>query len=187
MSFRGHPIHQIFGNLVRQEINCKLPLFVKQCRYSSNDSLIYFLYMKQSVQTIIKLIMKCGLLYFTKKVASRKNCDFLKIPNFSKFTIFVKTPRNWWPLDKNSREFGSPQDPKMQEYMGFPEFLSQNSEFSRKIFTKIFSFHEIPGSTFSWIPGNFGRQNPGKCRNIRVSHNSRAEFQIFPGKFLRKF
>ena len=145
------------------------------------------LYTNQSVQTIIKLIMKWGLLHFTKKVVSRKNCDFLKIPNFSKFTIFIKTPRNWWHLDENSREFVSVTCAKMQEYTGFPEFSRQNSEFSPKSFTKISNFHENPVSTFSRIPGNFGRQNPGKCRNIRVSHNSRAEFQIFPGKFLRKF
>ena len=131
--------------------------------------------------------MKCGLLYFTKKVISRKNCDFLKIPNFSKFTIFVKTPRKWRPIDENSREFGPPQDPKMQEYTGFPEFTRPNSEFSREIFTKISSFHENPGSTFSRIPGNFGRQNSQKCRNMRVSRNSRPKIQTFPGKFLRKF
>ena len=131
--------------------------------------------------------MKCGVLHFTKKVASRKNCDFLKIPNFSKLPIFVKTPRNWWPLDENSREFRSPQDPKMQEYTGFTEFSRQNSEFSWEIFTKIFSFHENRGSTFSRIPGNFGRQNSRKCRNIRISPNSRPKIQIFPGKFLSKF
>ena len=131
--------------------------------------------------------MKCGVLYFTKKVISRKNRDFLKIPNFSKFPIFDKTPRKWRPLDENSREFVSTRALKMQEYTGFPEFSSQNSEFSREIFVKIFSFHENRGSTFSRIPGNFGRQNTQKCKNIRVSRNSRAEIQIFPGKFLRKF
>ena len=124
---------------------------------------------------------------FHEKSNLEKNYDFLKIPDFSKFTSFIKTPRNWWPLDENSREFVSPQDPKMQEYMGFPEFTTPNPEFSREIFTKIFSFHENRGSTFSRIPGNFGRQNPQKCKNIWVSRNSRAEMQIFPGKFLSKF
>ena len=71
----------------------------------------------------------------------------------------------------------------MQEYTGFPEFSSHNSDFSREISVKISNFHENPGSTFSRIPGNFGRQNPGKCRNIRVSQNSRAKIQIFPGNF----
>ena len=127
------------------------------------------------------------MIYFTKKVASRKNCDFLKIPDFSKFTIFVKTPRKWRPIDENSREFRSPQDLKMQEYTGFPEFTRPNSGFFPGNFCQIFSFHENPGSTFSRIPGNFGRQNSQKCRNIWVSRNSRAEIQIFPGKFLRKF
>ena len=44
--------------------------------------------------------MKCGLLHFMKKVVSRKNCDFLKIPDFSKFTIFVKTPEIGDPSTK---------------------------------------------------------------------------------------
>ena len=127
------------------------------------------------------------MLYFMKKVASRKNWDFLKIPNFSKFPVFSKTPRNWWPLDENSREFRSPQALKMQEYTGFPKFTRPNAEFSREISVKISSFHENTGSTFSRIPGNFGHQNTRKCKNIRVSRNSRAEIQIFPGKFLRKF
>ena len=127
-----------------------------------------------------------GVTFHEKKVISRKNCDFLKIPDFSKFTIFVKTPRNWWPLDENSREFVSATCAKMQEYTGFPEFSRQNSEFSPKSFTKISNFHENPGSTFSRIPGNFGRQNSQKCKNIRVSQNSRPKIQIFPGKFLSK-
>ena len=122
-----------------------------------------------------------------KKIISRKNCDFLKIPDFSKFTIFDKTPRKWRPLDENSREFGSVACVKMQEYMGFPELSVQNSDFSREISVKISSFHENLGSPFSRIPGNFGRQNTWNCRNIWVSRNSRAEIQIFPGKFLRKF
>ena len=144
------------------------------------------LYTQPSVQTIIKLILKWCVLYFTKKVISRKNCDFLKIPDFSKFTIFVKTPRNWWPIDENSRESGGTQAPKMQEYMGFPEFTRPNSEFSREISVKIFSFHENLGPTFSRIPGNFDWQNSGKCRNIGVSRNARPKIQIFPGKFSPK-
>ena len=71
--------------------------------------------------------------------------------------------------------------------MGFPKFSRQNSEFSPKNFTKISNFHENRGSPFSRIPGNFGRQNSQKCKNIRVSWNSRDKIQNFPGKFLSKF
>ena len=48
---------------------------------------------------------------------------------------------------------------KTQEYTCFPKSSRRKSDFSREIFTKIFSFHENLGSTFSRIPGNFGRQN----------------------------
>ena len=41
----------------------------------------------------------------------------------------------------------------------FPEIVETKVKFSREIFTKIFSFHEKLGSTFSRIPGNFRRQN----------------------------
>ena len=71
--------------------------------------------------------------------------------------------------------------------MCFPEFSSQNSDFSREIFVKIFSFHENLGSTFSRIPENFGRQNHQKCRSIWVSRNFRPKIQTFPGKFSPKF
>ena len=116
-----------------------------------------------------------------KKLWFPENSWFFEIHNFR------QNPRNWWSFDENSREFVSPQDLKMQESTSFPEFSSQNSDFSREIFVKIFSFHENLGLTFSRIPGNFGRRNVQKCRNIGVSQNSRPEIQIFPGKFLRKF
>ena len=131
--------------------------------------------------------MKCGLLHFTKKVISRKelrfpeNSEFFEIHNFRQNAPKVTTHRRKFP------GIWIPQVPKMQEYMGFPAFSSQNSDFSREIFVKILNFHENRGSTFSRIPGNFGRQNAQKCRNIRVSPNSRAKIQIFPGKFLAKF
>ena len=134
-----------------------------------------FLYTKQSVQTTIKLILKWWVLYFTeksnleKKLGFPKNSKFFEIHNFHQNAPKLVTPRRKFP------GIWAPQGPKMQEYTGFPEFMRQNSEFSPKSFTKIFSFHENPGSTFSRIPGNFGRHNPEKCRNIWVSRNSRAE------------
>ena len=77
---------------------------------------------------------------FHEKSNLEKNCDFLKIPDFSKFVIFVKTPRNCRPPDENSREFGPPQVSKMQEYTGFPKFSSQNSDFSPKSVDLNFEF-----------------------------------------------
>ena len=112
-------------------------IFAKQCRYSFTVNFVCVLYTRQLVQTTRKLITKCGLLHFTKKVISRKNYDFLEIPNFSKFTISIKTPEISDPSTK--------------------------------------------------IPGNLGPRKPPKCKNIRVSRNSRVKSQIFPGKFLRKF
>ena len=52
----------------------------------------------------------------------------------------------------------------MQEYTGFPKFSRPNSEFSREISVKFFSFHENQGSTFSRIPGNFGHPHPLKIQ-----------------------
>ena len=135
-------------------------IFAKQYRYSSTVNIVRVLYTCQLVQTVRKLIVKWQVLYFTKKVISRKNRDFLKIPNFSKFPIFVKTPQNWWPLDKNSQEFRSPQDPKMQEYTGFMELSSQNSDFSREIFTKILNFHDILGWSVTKFPGILMKKTP---------------------------
>ena len=116
-----------------------------------------------------------------KKLWFPENSKFFEIHNFRQNSPKLVTPRRKFP------GIWPPQDPKMQEYTSFPEFSRQNSEFSREIFVKISNFHENPGSTFSRIPGNFGRQDPKKCRNIWVSRNSRAKIQIFPGKFLRKF
>ena len=86
-----------------------------------------------------------------KKLWFLENSWFFEIRDFRQNTPKLGTP------DENSREFGSPQAPKIQEYTGLPEFVSPNSEFSREISVKISSFHENPGSTFSRIPGNFGR------------------------------
>ena len=115
-----------------------------------------------------------------KKLWFPENSEFFEIHNFRQNTPKLVT------LDENSQAFVSPQDLKMQEYTGFPEFTRLNSDFSREIFVKISGFHENPGSHFSRIPGNFSRQNTRNCRNIWVSPNSRPKMQIFPGKFLSK-
>ena len=104
-----------------------------------------------------------------KKLWFPENSKFFEIHNFRQNTPKLVTPRLKFP------GIWVPQGPKMQEYTGFLEFSSQNSDFSREIFVKISSFHENPGSTFSRIPGNFGRQNSRKCRNIRVSRNARVK------------
>ena len=85
-----------------QKINIKLSLLLKQCWYSSNASLTCLLYTKQSVQTIIKLIMKCRLLYFTKSNLEKKswfpeNSEFFEIHNFRQNAPKLVTTRRKFP------------------------------------------------------------------------------------------
>ena len=148
---------------------------------------MYVLYTCQLVQTIRKLILKWWVLYFTKKVISRKIVISWKFLIFRNSQFSSKHPEIGDPSTKIPGNLGHTKSQKMQEYTCFLKFSSQNSDFSREISVKIFGFHENLGSTFSRIPGNFGRQNPGKCRNIWVSRNSRAKSQIFPRKFSPKF
>ena len=91
------------------------------------------------------------------------------------------------PLFWNSRELWSPQLVKMQEYTCFPKSSSQNSDFPRKMSTTISSFRRNLGSPFSRIPGNFGRQNSQKCKNICVSRNSWGKIQNFSQEIFTKF
>ena len=53
--------------------------------------------------------------------------------------------------------------------------------------TPIFDFRQNLGPTFSEIPGNLWSPQCVKCKNMRVSRNSRDPIHIFPGKFSPKF
>ena len=111
----------------------------------------------------------------------------VKIQNFpgkflSKFLIFTKIrgrPFHEFPgilvvrTPENARIYGFPGILELK-FRFFPGNFYENLEFSRNFRV---TRHEIPG--------NFGRKNPGKCRNIRVSRLFGGKIWSFPGNFRR--
>ena len=100
----------------------------------------------------------------------------------SKFLVFTKIRGRRFPefpgilvdkKSKNARIYGFPRilDPKPRF---FPGNFHENSKFSRHF-----------GVTRHEIPGNFGRKNPVKCRNIRVLRILGGKNYYFPGNFGR--
>ena len=66
--------------------------------------------------------------------------------------------------------------------MGFPEFTGPNLDFSREIFTKIWNFHDISGSSVTKFPGILVEKTP---RNAEI-----YGFHVFLGvksQFSREF
>ena len=100
----------------------------------------------------------------------------------SNFLVFTKTrgrPFREFPgilVDKTPENAGIYGFPGILElkYRFFPGNFHENSKFSRHF-----------GATRHEIPGNFGRKNPGKCRNIRVLRLFGGKIQVFPGNFGR--
>ena len=172
---------------------------------------------------------------FHEKSNLEKNYDFLKIPNFSKFTIFVKTPEIGDPstkiprnlchhktqkcknirVSRNSRaeiqifpgkflskfrvftkirgrhfhEFPGilvDKTPKNARIYGFPGMLELKGRFFPGNFHQKLEFSRHFGATRHEIPGNFGRHDPRKCRNIWISRLFGGKNHNFPGNFGRR-
>ena len=107
----------------------------------------------------------------------------------TKFRIFPGNfCQNFWfsrksgvDLFTNSREFWSTEHPKLQKYTGFPEFSTQNSDFSREIFTKIWNFHEISGSPVTKFPGILVEKAPENAEIYGFHAFLGVKFGVFPG------
>ena len=114
-----------------------------------------------------------------KKLWFPENSKFFEIPNFRQNSPKLVTP---WRKFPGIRVLGTPQNTRIYGFLGilelksrfFPGNFHENSKFSRHF-----------GVTRHEIPGNFGRKNPGKCRNIRVSRVFGGKNHNFPGNFGR--
>ena len=69
----------------------------------------------------------------------------------------------------------------MQEYTRFSEFSTQNSDFSREIFVKIWNFHEISGSPVTKFPGILVDNAPENAEIYGFHAFLGVKFGVFPG------
>ena len=125
---------------------------------------------------------------FHEKSNLEKNCDFLKIPNFSKFTIFDKTPRKIG--DTLTRIPGNLCQQLVQKCRNI--WVSRNSRakiqnFPRKVSPKFLIFTKIGGRRFHEFPGILGDKTPKNARIYGFPGILEAKFRIFPGNFYENF
>jgi len=128
--------------------------------------------------------MKCGVLYFTKKVASRKNLrfpensKFFEIHNFRQNSPKLVTPRRKfpgiWPPHKTQ---------KCKNIWVSPNSRDKIQNFPGKFLSKFLIFMKIRGRPFHEFPGILVVRTPKNVRIYGFPGILELKSRFFPGNF----